>query len=185
MRNRIIILGDSITEGFRLRKSESYPSILQLHIDGEGLPFQIINGGHSGDTADMALARLPALLKGDCHSLMIQIGFNDAFLGRSDREIEEDLRGIVRTARASHPGIRIFLFAFRLPSLFPAPIQKRYAAVYEMVSSSEGITLLPFPLEGVMDVPRFNLEDGIHPTAAGMEIVAENIWRALRPYLLN
>jgi acyl-CoA thioesterase-1 len=54
-----------------------------------------------------------------------------------------------------------------------------------MVSSSEGITLLPFPLEGVMDVPRFNLEDGIHPTAAGMEIVAENIWRALRPYLLN
>jgi acyl-CoA thioesterase-1 len=46
-----------------------------------------------------------------------------------------------------------------------------------------GLTLLPFLLEGVAGHRELNQADGIHPNMAGERIVAENVWRALRPVL--
>jgi acyl-CoA thioesterase-1 len=43
--------------------------------------------------------------------------------------------------------------------------------------------LIPFLLEGVGGKPELNLPDQIHPTAEGHRIVAENVWKILRPVL--
>ena len=45
------------------------------------------------------------------------------------------------------------------------------------------LALIPFPLEGVGGVDSLNQADGIHPTAAGDRIVADNVWRVLEPLL--
>ena len=42
---------------------------------------------------------------------------------------------------------------------------------------------MPFLLDGVAGRRELNQADGIHPTARGQEIAADNVWRALGPLL--
>jgi acyl-CoA thioesterase-1 len=49
------------------------------------------------------------------------------------------------------------------------------------VAAEQGAVLIPFLLEGVAGLPEMNQGDGIHPTAAGAERVADTVWSALRP----
>ena len=51
--------------------------------------------------------------------------------------------------------------------------------IYPDLAENNGMTLVPFLLEGVGGETNLNQEDGIHPTAEGHIIVAENIWRQL------
>jgi acyl-CoA thioesterase-1 len=43
------------------------------------------------------------------------------------------------------------------------------------------VALVPFLLQNVAGIDRLNQRDGIHPTAAGARIVADNVWSVLRP----
>jgi acyl-CoA thioesterase-1 len=40
--------------------------------------------------------------------------------------------------------------------------------------------LVPFLLQGVAGIPSLNQGDGIHPTAQGAKIVADNVWTVLK-----
>jgi acyl-CoA thioesterase-1 len=42
---------------------------------------------------------------------------------------------------------------------------------------------IPFLLDGVAGDPALNQRDGIHPNPRGAEILAETVWRAIRPIL--
>jgi acyl-CoA thioesterase-1 len=53
--------------------------------------------------------------------------------------------------------------------------------MYADLAKKEGIPLLPFLLDGVAGIPRLNQPDGLHPNVAGERIVADNVWRALKP----
>ena len=55
--------------------------------------------------------------------------------------------------------------------------------MFASLSKKNNAALIPFILEGVGGVRKMNLHDGIHPTAKGHEIVAENVWRVLEPIL--
>jgi hypothetical protein len=57
-RPRLVILGDSIAAGYGLRREESFPARLQERIDREGLGFEVVNAGVSGDTSAGGLRRL-------------------------------------------------------------------------------------------------------------------------------
>jgi acyl-CoA thioesterase-1 len=43
------------------------------------------------------------------------------------------------------------------------------------------VALVPFLLEGVAGVDRFNQRDGLHPTAEGDRMIADTVWRVLEP----
>jgi acyl-CoA thioesterase-1 len=43
--------------------------------------------------------------------------------------------------------------------------------------------LVPFLLQGVAGIPSLNQGDGIHPTAQGAKIVANNVWTVLKAEL--
>ena len=55
--------------------------------------------------------------------------------------------------------------------------------IYTELAGKNAMTLVPFLLEGVGGEVHLNQEDGIHPTAEGHLIVAENLWRQLKPLL--
>ena len=44
--------------------------------------------------------------------------------------------------------------------------------------------LIPFLLEGVAGVRSLNQADGIHPNAEGHALIAETVWKTLRPLLV-
>jgi acyl-CoA thioesterase I len=56
-----------------------------------------------------------------------------------------------------------------------------FAQVYSHIAQQHDLIFMPFFLEGVGGEPEFNQGDGIHPTAAGYEIIVENLY----PYVIK
>jgi acyl-CoA thioesterase-1 len=69
----------------------------------------------------------------------------------------------------------------------PPNMGKRYTDefrnMYPELAKRNDVRLIPFLLEGVGGEARLNLEDGIHPTAEGHTILAQNVWSVLEPML--
>ncbi len=178
---RIVILGDSITAGYGLDPSEAYPALLQKKIDQENLPYSVSNAGVSGDTTAGGLRRVAwAMVKG-ADVLVIALGGNDGLRGISPEETKKNLLGIVEQAHAKNPGIQIFIAGMQMPDNMGSDFTARFKAVFPKAAEESKSTLIPFLLEGIGGVEKLNQPDGIHPTAEGQEIVANNVWKILQP----
>lgn len=55
--------------------------------------------------------------------------------------------------------------------------------MFSELATANNAALIPFLLEGVAGIPALNLPDGLHPTPAGHQIIAENVWKVLEPVL--
>jgi acyl-CoA thioesterase I len=181
----LVFLGDSLTAGLGLAESEALPARIQQRLDAAGLEYRAINGGRSGDTSAGGLARLDWYFRDsiELRALVIGLGSNDAIRGLSLDALEQNLKQIIRRTRERRPDAKIFLWALEtFPNLGPE-YAEQYRAVFPRVARAEQVTLIPFPLADVAGRPELNQADGIHPSAAGTELVAERIWVALRPQL--
>ena len=58
-----------------------------------------------------------------------------------------------------------------------------FRAIYPALAQKNGITLVPFLLEGVAGKPELNQLDGVHPTPSGAALVANEVWKAIEPLL--
>lgn len=159
----IIAFGDSLTAGYGAGAGEDYPSRLSSVL---GTP--IINAGVSGDTTDMALARLdPDVLARDPRIVIAGLGGNDYLRGVPITATEANLRTIVRRIQAS--GAMVVLIGFRFPSL-----NANYEDMYTRVAHGEGCLLVSGVLRGILTDPSLK-SDEIHPNAKGYQLMAERI----------
>ncbi|HEX2880501.1 MAG TPA: arylesterase [Polyangiaceae bacterium] len=181
----IVFLGDSLTAGRGLPEHEALPAVLQQRVAAAGLRYQVINGGRSGDTTAGGAARLSWYLRDSVNLqvLVIGLGSNDAMRGQPLTEIEVNLKKIIAAARAHDPQMSIFLWQLQTFPNLGADYGREFEALFTRVAADEKVQLLPFPLHGVAGKRELNQEDGIHPTAAGTRVVADNIWPVLEPEL--
>lgn len=173
----VVFLGDSLTAGLGLNEDQAYPSLLGRKLQQEGLPIRVINAGVSGDTTAGGLSRLSWLLNQHPDVVVVALGGNDGLRGLPVEEAEHNLREIVR--RCQEAGARVLLLGLQMPPNYGPEYTSRFAAMYPKIAKDMNAGLLPFMLAGVGGVARLNQMDGIHPTAAGQEIVAKNVL----PYL--
>ncbi len=82
-RPKVVVLGDSLTAGLGLVESQSFPARLQEKVDEEGLDFEVVNAGVSGDTSAGGLRRLDWALQDDVRVLVVALGANDGLRGLS------------------------------------------------------------------------------------------------------
>jgi acyl-CoA thioesterase I len=181
----IVFLGDSLTAGLGLPEAEALPARIQARVHSAGLPYRVINAGRSGDTTAGGLARLDWYFREgvEVHALVIGLGSNDAMRGLPLSSIEENLRQIIAKARQKRPNAKIFLWALETFPNMGKEYGEAYKAIFPRVAASEGVRLLPFPLEEVAARAELNQADGIHPNAEGTERVADRIWASLKPEL--
>ncbi len=179
----IVFLGDSLTAGYQLDPEQAYPALVKRRIDREGLGYRVVNAGVSGDTTADGLRRLDWVLGERVDVLVVALGANDALRGHSLDQARENLRRILARARERHPGVRLVLASMKMPANFGAAYRGDFEALYEELSRESGARLIPFLLEGVAGRPDLNLHDGIHPNPAGHRVIADNVWRHLRPVL--
>jgi lysophospholipase L1-like esterase len=159
----IIAFGDSLTAGYGAGKGEDYPSRLSAKI---GVP--IINAGVSGDTTEMALARLDSdVLSQNPRIVIVGLGGNDYLRGVDIGETERNLRTIVR--RIHDSGAMIVLLGFAFPSL-----NLDYHKMYERIAKDEGCLFVPHLLRGIETDPNLK-SDAVHPNAAGYLLMADRI----------
>jgi len=180
-RPRIVVLGDSLTAGLGLRVSDSYPSLLQERLKAEGLDFAVVNAGVSGDTSAGGLARLDWALQGDVRVLIIALGGNDGLRGLTAEELRDNLAHIIERAQAR--GIRVILAGMEAPPNYGRDYIVSFHKVYPALAAKYHVAFVPFLLQGVAGSETLNQRDGIHPTAAGARIVADNVWAVLKPII--
>jgi acyl-CoA thioesterase-1 len=178
-RPRIVVLGDSLSAGLGLAESEAYPALLQQKLDAEGYEVEVVNAGVSGDTTAGGLRRLDWALDGDVKILIVALGGNDALRGLSIDEMRENLRTIIE--RAGARGIDVLLAGMEAPPNYGPEYTVKFRQVYRDLAREDRVVFVPFLLDGVAGQARFNQADGIHPNAEGARLVAETVWRALRP----
>jgi acyl-CoA thioesterase-1 len=182
-RDRIVILGDSITAGYGLDPAQAYPALLQQKIDALGWPYTVANAGVSGDTTAGGLRRVDWALRGGADVLVLALGGNDGLRGLSPEQTAANLTGIVQRAREKAPGVSVIIAGMEMPESMGPQYAADFHAVFPRVAKETGATLLPFLLEGVAGVPELNQADAIHPNVEGQKRVAENVWAVLQKTL--
>ncbi|HYN85864.1 MAG TPA: arylesterase [Pyrinomonadaceae bacterium] len=180
---KIVAFGDSLTAGYGLQQSQSYPSLLQAMLDADGYQYEVVNAGVSGDTSAGGVRRLDwALDGGDVRFLVLELGANDHLRGQPVSETRKNLSAII--ARARERGVKVLLAGMITTTTRTGDrYEQEIAEMYRAVAKEHNVALLPFFLEGVAGVERLNLQDRVHPNAEGTKIVASNVYRALRPML--
>ena len=177
----VAALGDSLTAGFGVAADEAWPARVEARLRAEGFAYRVVNAGVSGDTSAGGLRRLPWVLRAAPEVVIVALGANDGLRGQDPKALRENLDLIVRRLRQA--GARVLLAGMRVPPNYGAAYAREFAAVFPDVARRHGAALMPFLLDGVAADPRLNQPDGLHPTAAGHQAIADRLWPHLRPLL--
>lgn len=180
----ILMLGDSLTDGYGLRRDQAFPALVDEKIRARGYRYRVINAGVSGDTTGGGLRRLPRYLERPVDVLVIALGINDAFRGVPVDTMRSNLQQIIDRTRARHPEVAIVIAGMQLPVAGNDGYLRDFGEMYRELAEKNDAALVPYLLLGVGGDPTLNLGDFIHPNAQGQRVLAETVWRALEPVLL-
>jgi acyl-CoA thioesterase-1 len=178
---RILVFGDSLSEGLGVRPTEAYPALLIDKLRAAGLSFELTNASQSGGTTGDGRRRLPAHLKSKIDIFIVELGINDAFRGVPISQIRDNLQTIIDEVKAQNPAVRIIIVGMQLPNSSADDYVSAFGQMYTDLAAKNNAALVPYLLAGVAGNPELNLPDNIHPNAAGYRMVVENVWRVLEP----
>ena len=173
----ILVVGDSLSAGYGLPAREAWPARLDAAFEADGLPYDIINAGISGDTSAGGRARLPKLLqRHEPVLVIIALGANDGLRGLPLSTLRENLEAMIGLSREA--GAEVLLTGMALPSNYGLAYVRRFRTLYRDLVEAHKVAFLPF-LEDVLHDRSLFLEDGLHPNAQGQLRVADAVRRAL------
>ena len=183
---RILILGDSLTEGYGVSAQQAFPSLLEKKLNEEFSPdkndtYEIINAGISGSTSSGGVARIEWLLKSNPDFLIIALGGNDGLRGVPVEETKNNLKKIILTAKAKD--IPTLLSGMKMPPNYGIEYTHEFSKLFIDLAEEENVPLVPFLLEGVGGDPAMNLPDRIHPNPVGHQKIAQTVYHQLINYL--
>lgn len=169
----ILVLGDSLTAGYGLAASAAFPAQLESALVATGYPVRVINAGVSGDTSAGGLARLEWSLADNPDLVIVALGANDALRGLSPDQTRTNLAGIIE--RLKQQQISVLLAGMLAPRNMGESYYNSFDNIYPDLAQEYAVPLYPFFLQGVAAQPKLNLADGIHPNAAGVQVMVGGI----------
>ncbi len=180
----ILFFGDSLTAGYGLEDpADAFPGVIQKKIQGEKLPYRVVNAGVSGDTSAGGMRRLDWVLRQPVDVFVLELGANDGLRGVPPAKTQENLQVIIDRVRAKFPGVKVVLAGMMMPTSHGPEYTKAFASLFPALAEKNKVTLIPFVLDQVGGKTELNQPDGVHPTAEGHRIMAETTWKYLRPLL--
>jgi acyl-CoA thioesterase-1 len=177
----IVAFGDSLTSGPGLRPDETYPALLQKRITGEGRDYRVVNAGVTGDTSNEALHRFDAALVPASEIIILAIGGNDGLRRVPVATVERNIATMIE--RAQTRGIHVLLCQMEAPPLGGLSYTIEFHRIFTRLSDRYKVPLVPFFLLGIVGNDDLDLDDTLHPNAAGHKVIADTIWPYLRPML--
>jgi acyl-CoA thioesterase-1 len=170
---RVVVLGDSLSAGFGLSAADALPAKLERALKAKGLAVEIANAGVSGDTAAGGLARLDWSVPDGTDAVILELGANDALRGVDPKTTRDSLDAIIR--RLKERRIAVLLAGMLAPRNLGADYAKAFDAIYPELAAQHGLIFYPFILDGVAGEPALNQGDGMHPTAAGIDVMVSRM----------
>jgi acyl-CoA thioesterase I len=177
----IVLLGDSLTEGFGVAKEAAYSSILQKKIAQAGKNWNVVNSGISGSTSASAPSRMNWVLKNKPDMVLLALGGNDALRGLRISDTKKNLQQAIEIAQQKK--VRVVLAGIRPPPNYGEKYTHEYEELFRSLAKKYKVKLIPFLLEDVAGRKNLNLADGIHPNEKGHEIVAETVFQGIKDLL--
>jgi acyl-CoA thioesterase-1 len=179
---KIVAFGDSLTAGYGLSPQESYPALLQKMIDADGFKYEVVNAGESGGTSAGGVRRIDwSLDAGGVRFVVLELGANDFLRGQPVAETRKNLSAIIE--RSKSRGARVLLAGMYTTTDAGRDYEREIDEAFKTLAKEQGVTLIPFFLEGVAGKAELNQQDGIHPNAEGTRLVAATVYRYLKPML--
>lgn len=166
----VTILGDSITAGLGLPGRDALPNQLHLALEKLGAPNIVRGAGISGDTTAGGLGRLDLSVRPDSAVVVIALGGNDLLQGLDAKTTRANLDQIIRRLQARHKAV--VLAGMRAPPVIGRDYARDFNAVFPSLAAEHHLAFYPDLLAGVARNPALNQEDGIHPNARGVQIIA-------------
>ena len=180
----ILFFGDSLTAGYGLDDpSDAFPGVIQHRIDSLKLPYTVVNAGVSGETTAGGLGRIDWILKQKVDVFVLELGANDGLRGIPVKETAQNLQAITDKVKAKYPNAKLVLLGMQVPPSMGADYVTGFKDVFPKIAEKNKMALVPFLLANVGGNPKLNQADGIHPTAEGAKIVADNVWKVLKDEL--
>ena len=178
---KLAVLGDSLTAGYGLPATAAFPVRLQKSLKANGIEVETTNAGVSGDTTSGGRDRLDWSIPEGTQAVIVELGANDALRGIDPAVTRAALSDIITKLKARK--IAVLLCGMLAPPNYGSDYAAKFNAIYPDLSKSLGVPLYPFFLDGVAADAKLNQADGMHPTAAGVDIVVKNILPAVEAFL--
>lgn len=177
----ILAFGDSLTAGYMVGEQQSYPARLQEILQAKGYPHKVVNAGVTGDTTAGGVRRIDWLLKHEPKIVILELGANDGLRGLSVTAMEANLETIIEICQANHA--RVLLAGMKALPNYGKEYNQEFEAVFTRLAEKHNLPLIPFFLANVAGIQKLTRPDGLHPVAAGYEIVTQTVWQYLEPML--
>lgn len=175
----ILFLGDSLTEGFGVRKEDAFPKLVERLIHTElNKNIVIINGGVSGSTTSDGLARFKWYMKKKPYLLFLALGANDGLRGLDLKQSQKNLEEIITYAEASH--VKVILAGMLIPPNYGPEYTEAFKKMYQNLKIKYQLKTMPFLLDGVAGIKELNQKDGIHPNEKGHKCMAKNVFEFIK-----
>ncbi len=177
----LVGFGDSLMAGYQLAENEGLPAQLQSKLREAGVNVKIDNAGVSGDTTQGGLARVDWSVPDGTDGVILELGANDALRAVAPEQTEKNLDDIITKLKAR--GISVLLVGMLAPPNLGGDYAERFNPLYKRLAEKHGLLLYPFVLDGVVTQASLQLEDGMHPNAKGVGVMAERMLPLVKQFI--
>jgi acyl-CoA thioesterase-1 len=179
----IICFGNSLTAGLGVQPEQAFPSILEKRIRESGKDYRVINAGLSGETSAGGLSRIDWILNKRADIFILELGGNDGLRGLPLEQTGKNLQAIIDKVKLKNSQTKIVIAGMMVPPNMGEIYSDEFIKIFPSLATKNKAVLIPFLLQNVGGNPDLNQDDGIHPTAEGHKIVADNVFKAIRGIL--
>lgn len=178
---KILAFGDSLTAGYGLKKNEAFPARLEQALKANDHDVTVINSGQSGDTTGAGLSRVEWALFDKPDLVILELGANDMLRGLPVTATKENLSEIITLFQAQ--SMPILLTGMLASESYGQEYKAEFDAVFPDLAAERNLMLYPFFLEGVAGNISLNQEDGMHPTAKGVDVIVSAILPTVEEFI--
>jgi acyl-CoA thioesterase I len=170
---KIVALGDSLTAGLGLPVDAGFPARLARALQAKGIAVTIANAGVSGDTASGGLNRLAWSVPQGTDAVILELGANDMLRGVDPNVTKAALDKILVQLAGRH--IPVLLAGMKSSRNMGDEYARAFDAIFPVLASTHRVVFYPFFLDGVAADPKLNQGDGMHPNAAGVDVIVKRM----------
>ena len=176
----ILVLGDSLTQGYGLAQKEGFVPRLNNWLSDQGYEVNMINGGVSGDTSAGGLERVTWALQADVDIMIVALGGNDLLRGIDPSSTRNNLDKIL--AIGAEKGVRLFLLGMTAPNNFGPEYKEEFDSIYPELAQKYSATFVSRFMAPLLDkldagerLEPYLQQDMLHPNAMGVDLIVDHV----------
>jgi len=187
---RLVVLGDSLSSGYKLPDGSGFVPQLQQALLKDGLDnVEVISAAVAGDTTFDAVDRMDSVLNLKPHAVLLELGANDILEGEDLNQTQQNLETMV--SAFLQQDIPVMLIGVQLPSFSDSSNRNALDRIYKNLSKKYDLHLYPHFLDGAI-IERFGVynakhmqADNVHPNEEGIRIIVSKIYPSVKKFLTS